>query len=69
MDALASTVVASSDASQTGGVRGQERKLSLVEDPAGHITLKKILACDRDLMHQGKDGKGNVSFAPQSLWS
>ena len=60
MEALANTVVASSDPSYTGDGKGKEKKLSLVEDPAGHITLKKILSYDRDLMHQGKDGKGTI---------
>ena len=65
MEALANTVVASSDPSYTGDGKGKEKKLSLVEDPAGHITLKKILACDRELMHQGKDGEGGFCL---SVW-
>jgi hypothetical protein len=55
MDTIAQTIVSSCDPSYTQG----GTKLSLVEDPAAHITIKKLLACDKELMHRGRDGKIN----------
>lgn len=63
VEALANVVVASSDPIHTEECSGEEKPLSVVEDPAGHMTLKKILAADRDLMHQGKDGLFSVALS------
>ena len=57
MDALASTVVASCDPNRSGDqAENVRQRVNLVEDPAGHVTLKKVIANDRDLMLLGKDG-------------
>ncbi|KAL8576511.1 hypothetical protein ACOMHN_003069 [Nucella lapillus] len=62
VEALANVVVTTSGPAQAGESSSQERPLSLVEDSAAHITLKKILASDRELMHQGKEGLFSVAL-------
>lgn len=54
MDSLAQAIVASSDPSQTQAAGGS-KKMSLVEEPATHMTIKKILLHDKQLMLRGED--------------
>ena len=54
MDAVAQTIISSCDPSYTE--KDGQRRLSLVEDPASHITIKKMLQADKTRMHQGSDG-------------
>lgn len=59
MSVIAQLFVESSMSGQNQN-KGQTTQLSLVESPAGHIILKKLICNDKDRIEQGLDGE--ISF-------